>query len=94
MDVKDSSKHIHAVAVGPSSVSGDRDIWALANGRVQQWSLKSEGWEEPVADEDLTSLLSEKVVEKMSSSGLQSCEDLELSDLAYLEYGSFIFDST
>ena len=94
LDVKDSSKHIHAVAVGPSSVSGDRDIWALANGRVQQWSLKSEGWEEPVTDEDLTSLLSEKVVEKMSSSGLQSCEDLELSDLAYLEYGSFIFDST
>lgn len=94
LDVKDSSKHVHAVAVCPSSVLGDRDVWALANGRIQQWSLKSEGWEEPIMDEDLTSLLSDKVAEKMFSNGLQSCEDLELSDLTYLEYESFIFDAT
>lgn len=87
-DTKDVSKHIHAVAVGDAAANGDRDVWALANGRIQQWHMKSEGWEEPILDQDLTILLSEKVLEKMSNQGSEAtCEDLELSDLAIFRYG-------
>lgn len=86
LSAKDANKHIHAVAVGASSPTGDRDVWALANGHIQQWTLKSEGWEEPVLEQDITSLLSASVLRKTSTnSSQQLCEDLELSDLALLE---------
>ncbi|KAF8964670.1 hypothetical protein BDZ97DRAFT_1660027 [Flammula alnicola] len=82
-DAKDKAKHIHAVSLGAQFSTGDRDVWALANGRIQQWSMKSEGWEELILDYDLTSLLSEKVVEKLTTQSPDiSGEDLELSDLA------------
>ncbi|KAF9476583.1 methyltransferase type 11 [Pholiota conissans] len=80
---KDVSKHIHAVAVSSAAVNGDRNVWALANGRIQQWNMKSEGWEEAIMDEDLTELLYDKIDEKINGQGSDSkCKDLELSDLA------------
>lgn len=80
-EIKDKSKHIHAVALGSRTPTGDRDVWALANGRVQQWSMKAEGWEELRTDYDLTNLIAEKVVGNLLGPG-SSCEDLELDDMA------------
>lgn len=80
-DVKDQSKHIHAVALGSRTPTGDRDVWALANGRVQQWFLKAEGWEELRTDHDLIALIGEKVANTLLGPGA-SWEDIELDDMA------------
>lgn len=85
-DSKDKSKHIHAVVLGLQSGSGDRELWALANGHIQQWSMKSEGWEDHLLDLDLSPLLSEHVQKTLAPKGSDnSCHDLELSDLAVFE---------
>ena len=85
-DRKDKSKHIHAVVLGLQSGSGDRDVWALANGHIQQWCMKSEGWEDHLLDLDLSPLLSDEVQKSLAPKGSDSSfHDLELSDLAIFE---------
>ncbi|CAA7271672.1 unnamed protein product [Cyclocybe aegerita] len=86
--LKDKSKHIHAVSLGLRHPAGDRDVWALANGQVQQWSMKPEGWEDLVADVDLTELLSEEVHRRFDVGNRDSIQDLELSDLAVFSDGN------
>ncbi|KAH9484254.1 Nucleoporin nup132 [Psilocybe cubensis] len=80
-DSKGKAGHIHAVALGTTSTLGDRDVWALANGRIQRWIMRVEGWEELVLDLDLTQLLLNKVQEKLSANS----EDVEISDIAIFE---------
>ncbi|KDR81643.1 hypothetical protein GALMADRAFT_239719 [Galerina marginata CBS 339.88] len=87
-EVKDKSKHIHAVSLGHKSHSGDQDVWALANGHIQHWSMKSEGWEELISDIDLTLLLAEAIQRKFDPKGQNlenSYQDIELSDLAVFD---------
>jgi len=86
--LKDKSKHIHAVALGLQSSHGDRDVWALANGRVQQWNMRFEGWEELVLDHDLIELLSGEVEKKFDVGNRDPSQDLELSDLAVFNDGN------
>lgn len=80
-EIKDKSKHIHAVALDSRTPTGDRDVWALANGRVQQWTMRAEGWEELKTDYNLSNLIAERVAEDLLGPG-SSCEDLELDDMA------------
>ncbi|KAF9533020.1 hypothetical protein CPB83DRAFT_903494 [Crepidotus variabilis] len=87
-DVKDKAKHIHAVALGLQSANGDRQIWALANGRVQQWNMKFEGWEDILLEHDLVELLSEEVTRKFDVGDRDPSQDLELSDLAVFGDGN------
>jgi len=77
--MKDRTKHIHAVALGPQSSSGDWDVWVLANGQIQHWNMKALGWEELVLDYNLIPLLSHEVSKTFR---LTDCQDLELSDLS------------
>ncbi|KAJ3516620.1 hypothetical protein NLJ89_g1011 [Agrocybe chaxingu] len=86
--LKDKSKHIHAVSLGLRHPAGDRDVWALANGQVQHWSMKPEGWEDLVADVDLTELLSEEVHRRFDVGNRDPIQDLELSDLAVFSDGN------
>lgn len=81
-EVKDKNNHIHAVALGTSSSNGDRQVWVLANGRIQLWNMKSEGWEHLVLDYDLIDLLAEEVAKKFDVGDSDPRQDLELSDLA------------
>lgn len=81
-EAKDKSKHIHAVALGLQSPNGDRDVWALANGHVQQWNMRFEGWEDLILDYDLIALLSQEVERKFDVGNRDPSQDLELSDLA------------
>ena len=76
---KDRTKYIHAVALGLQSSTGDRDVWVLANGHIQHWNMKAEGWEELVLDCNLIALLSDEVIKTFK---LTYCQDLELSDLS------------
>ncbi|KAF8163334.1 methyltransferase type 11 [Crassisporium funariophilum] len=84
-EVKDKSKHIHAVALGLGAATGDRDVWVLANGHIQLWSVKGAGWEELVLDYDLSTRLATEVKDKFK---LDDCQDIELSDLAVFNDGN------
>jgi len=81
-DVKDKTKHIHAIALGLQATNGGHQVWALANGRVQLWDVKFEGWENLILDNDLVELLSEEVSRKFDIGDHDPKQDLELSDLA------------
>ena len=81
-EVKDKAKHIHAVALGLQATNGGRQVWALANGRVQLWDMKFEGWEHLILDNDLVELLSEEVSRRFDIGDHDAQQDLELSDLA------------
>ena len=77
--MKDRTKHIHAVALGLQSSTGDRDVWVLANEHIQHWNIKTEGWEELVVDYNLMALLSDEISKTFK---LIDCRDIELSDLS------------
>ena len=64
------------------SSNGDCQVWALANGRVQLWNMKSEGWEHLVLEHDLVDILSEEVAKRFDVGDRDPKQDLELSDLA------------
>lgn len=83
-EIKDKNKHIHAVSLGQETPSGDRDVWALANGSLQLWSMKSEGWEELVHEHDLSPLLLKGLRDKKLGTVAED-QDVELSDLAIFE---------
>ncbi|KAF8910963.1 methyltransferase type 11 [Gymnopilus junonius] len=88
-DTKDKARHIHAVSLGHQSPSGERELFALANGRIQHWSLKPEGWEELLLDIDPTTYIAQFLQDKGKNRNLQSeYQDLELSDLAVFEDGN------
>ncbi len=70
------------MALGPQAANGDRQIWALANGRVQLWNMKFEGWEDLILEHDLVEILSEEVAKKFDVGDRDPRQDLELSDLA------------
>ncbi|KAJ7285784.1 hypothetical protein C8J57DRAFT_1431461 [Mycena rebaudengoi] len=42
-----------SIALGGQSPTGGRELWALVDTRVQKWEMKSEGWEEPLLDEEI-----------------------------------------
>ena len=81
-EIKDRTKHIHAVALGLQSSASNRDVWVLANEHIQHWNMKTEGWEELVADYNLIALLSDEISKTFN---LIDCRDLELSDLSMLK---------
>ncbi|KAF8798054.1 hypothetical protein BYT27DRAFT_7203757 [Phlegmacium glaucopus] len=86
-EIKDRTKHIHAVSLAPPSSTGNRDVWVLANGHIQHWNMKAEGWEELVVDYNLIPLLSYEVSRTFK---LMDCQDLELSDLSVFNDGVIV----
>ncbi|PPR00501.1 hypothetical protein CVT24_005524 [Panaeolus cyanescens] len=87
---KDKRRHIHAISVGLVASNGDRDVWVLANGWLQQWVLKSEGWEQLALDFDLnpfvTEFLEEREDVKRQGYG-KGDKGIEVSDLTIFEDG-------
>ncbi|KAF9564613.1 hypothetical protein CPC08DRAFT_684782 [Agrocybe pediades] len=83
-DIKDKNKYIHAVSLGAESSIGDRDVWVLANGTLQLWSMKAEGWEDLVHEHDLSALLLQGLKEKRLGL-VEEDQDVELSDLAIFD---------
>lgn len=74
------------MSLGHQSQSGEQELFALANGRIQHWSLKPEGWEELVSDIDPTTAIARSLHDKSKDQNLQiEYQDLELSDLAVFE---------
>ncbi|KAJ6630853.1 hypothetical protein B0H10DRAFT_2160229 [Mycena sp. CBHHK59/15] len=45
--------NISSIALGGKTPTGGRDLWALVDTRVQRWEMKTEGWEEPLLDEEI-----------------------------------------
>lgn len=45
--------NISSIALGGRTPTGGRELWALVDTRVQRWEMKSEGWEEPLLDEEI-----------------------------------------
>jgi len=78
---KDPSKHIHAIALSPATIDGDRKISVLANGQLNLWTMRAEGWEDLVSSENLLEVIAPHV---QSTFKVQT-DDLELSDLAASE---------
>ncbi|KAF9464745.1 hypothetical protein BDZ94DRAFT_1161306 [Collybia nuda] len=78
------SRNVNAVALGPQTSTGGREVWALVDTHVQKWDMKSEGWEELIIDENLSSILISTLRDSFgrSVSGDDKHIDLELLDLA------------
>ncbi|KAJ7109426.1 hypothetical protein C8R44DRAFT_634983 [Mycena epipterygia] len=45
--------NISSITLGGQTPTGGRELWALVDTRVQRWEMKSEGWEEPLLDEEI-----------------------------------------
>jgi nuclear pore complex protein Nup133 len=78
------SQNISALALGVETSTGDRDVWALVDTRVQRWVMKTEGWEDMLLDADLSVIVGSAIRESFSTSVDQDDMqvDLELVDLA------------
>ncbi|KAJ7219294.1 hypothetical protein GGX14DRAFT_591296, partial [Mycena pura] len=48
--------NISSIALGGLTATGGREVWALIDTRVQRWEMKTEGWEEPLLDEDIAGI--------------------------------------
>ncbi|KAJ7449858.1 hypothetical protein FB451DRAFT_741132 [Mycena latifolia] len=48
--------NISSIALGGRTPTGGRELWALVDTRVQRWEMKSEGWEEPLLDEEIAAV--------------------------------------
>jgi nuclear pore complex protein Nup133 len=77
------SGDIRAIALGQSALTG-RDVWAIVDKYIQQWSLSTEGWETLVWQEDITSIIS-PAIQKSAGALENEILDLEILDMVYEE---------
>jgi nuclear pore complex protein Nup133 len=78
------SQNISALALGPETSTGGREVWALVDTRVQKWDMKSEGWEDLLLDFDVSGIVGSAIRKSFGTSVDQDDKqvDLELVDLA------------
>ncbi|KAJ7774554.1 hypothetical protein DFH07DRAFT_102982 [Mycena maculata] len=76
--------NISSIALGGQTPTGGRELWALVDTRVQRWEMKSEGWEEPLLDEEIAGVARSALRSAFGDSVEQDNAklDLELVDLA------------
>ncbi|KAF8212214.1 hypothetical protein K438DRAFT_1708496 [Mycena galopus ATCC 62051] len=76
--------NISSIALGGQTPTGGRELWALVDTRVQRWEMKSEGWEEPLLDEEIAEVARSALRTAFGPSVEQdnSQLDLELVDIA------------
>ncbi|KAJ7452358.1 hypothetical protein B0H11DRAFT_1742097 [Mycena galericulata] len=76
--------NISSIALGGQTQTGGRELWALVDTRVQRWEMKSEGWEEPLLDEEIAGVARSALRTAFGDSVEQDNAklDLELVDLA------------
>ncbi|KAG6851014.1 hypothetical protein H0H93_004501 [Arthromyces matolae] len=78
------SKNVSAIALGPKTGTGGREIWAIVDTRLQRWLLSSEGWEQLLLDGDVSGTLT-AAARKFFGARVDADDqkiDLELLDLA------------
>ena len=81
--IQPATGNISALALGEVSPTGEREVWALVNTRIQKWKMSVEGWEEVVLDEEVAGLLRGSIRDNFDSAPMDDSElDLELVDLA------------
>lgn len=83
---KDPHRHVHAISLTPPLQTGERSVYVLANGVVQIWSLRPEGWEDVLHTTDIFDVIANSV----QSTFKVRTDDLELSDIAVSGYGIFL----
>ena len=95
-DTQVESGNINAVAMHdrPSDPTG-RDVWTIIDFRIQRWNMSTEGWEELILDEDISSLIAPQIQTKFagSTSQIEAELDLELLDLHVIRYCGLFFYS-
>ncbi|KAJ7046830.1 hypothetical protein C8F04DRAFT_1227029 [Mycena alexandri] len=76
--------NISSIALGGQTPTGGRELWALVDTRVQRWEMKSEGWEEPLLDEEIAEVARSALRSAFGDTVEQdnSQLDLELVDIA------------
>lgn len=76
--------NISSIALGGQTPTGGKELWALVDTRVQRWEMKSEGWEEPLLDEEIAGVARSALRTAFGASVNQdnSQLDLELVDIA------------
>ncbi|KAJ7905514.1 Non-repetitive/WGA-negative nucleoporin C-terminal-domain-containing protein [Mycena olivaceomarginata] len=76
--------NISSIALGGQTPTGGKELWALVDTRVQRWEMKSEGWEEPLLDEEIAGVARSALRTSFGASVNQdnSQLDLELVDIA------------
>ena len=81
--IQPTAGNISALALGEVSPTGEKEVWALVNTRIQKWKMSVEGWEEVVLDEEVADLLRGSIRDNFDSAPADDSElDLELVDLA------------
>ena len=48
---------MNAVALGPRTLLGRREVWALIDSHLQKWNMKLDGWEDLLTDEDVLNIV-------------------------------------
>ncbi|KAF7294905.1 Methyltransferase type 11 [Mycena indigotica] len=48
--------NINSIVLGGPTPTGGRELWALVETRVQRWEIRPEGWEEPLLDQDISTI--------------------------------------
>lgn len=77
------SGNVSAVALGGTTSTGGKEVWALVDTRIQKWNMSAEGWEEVVLDVEVGGLLRASVRDVFEGAPLDDSEmDLELVDIA------------
>ncbi|KAJ7940617.1 Non-repetitive/WGA-negative nucleoporin C-terminal-domain-containing protein [Mycena leptocephala] len=76
--------NISSIALGGQTPTGGKELWALVDTRVQRWEMKSEGWEEPLLDEEIAGVARSALRTAFGESVEQDNArlDLELVDIA------------
>ncbi|KAJ6547586.1 hypothetical protein B0H19DRAFT_1266498 [Mycena capillaripes] len=76
--------NISSIALGGQTPTGGRELWALVDTRVQRWEMKTEGWEEPLLDQEIAGVARSALREAFGESVEQDNAklDLELVDIA------------
>ncbi|KAJ6596941.1 hypothetical protein DFH09DRAFT_1403501 [Mycena vulgaris] len=76
--------NISSIALGGQTPTGGRELWALVDTRVQRWEMKSEGWEEPLLDQEIAGVARSALRSAFGDNVEQDNAklDLELVDIA------------
>ncbi|KAJ7111560.1 hypothetical protein C8R43DRAFT_1091558 [Mycena crocata] len=76
--------NISSIVLGGQTPSGGWELWALVDTRVQRWEMKTEGWEEPLLDEEIAGVARSALRTAFGESVEQDNAklDLELVDFA------------
>ena len=78
--------------IGGQTPTGSREVWCLADTRVQRWEMKPEGWEELVLDEEVGSIVRDSIRLSFGEYVVRddSRMDLEFLDLAIDGCGAWL----